>query len=150
MRGCNIRYSACAVTDARRPVSWVPALLTDELANALLHRGDCHRRTGGVMLRPGTQVILQYAVHAPPGNPGPAGRQTSDLLQITKYRSRRKRLLAGSRSSAGCQELSLPLDCPSEAGGSPVRCSNCVLDLGGAMGIRTPDLLHAMKHQQVP
>jgi hypothetical protein len=29
---------------------------------------------------------LRCTVHTPPGNPGPAGRQTGDLLQITKYR----------------------------------------------------------------
>ena len=31
-------------------------------------------------------MILHCAVHTLPGNPGPATRQTSDLLQITKYR----------------------------------------------------------------
>jgi hypothetical protein len=29
---------------------------------------------------------LRCAVYTLPGNPGPAGRQTGDLLQITKYR----------------------------------------------------------------
>ena len=36
------------------------------------------------------QMILRCAVHTPPGNPGPAGRQTGDLLQITKYRVARE------------------------------------------------------------
>src|ERR1039457_1732309 len=40
--------------------------------------------------------------------------------------------------------MSLPLDCPSAAGCAPVSYSNYVLELGGAMGIRTPDLLHAI------
>jgi hypothetical protein len=34
-----------------------------------------------------TQMILHRAVHTPPGNPGPATLQTSDLLQIAKYRA---------------------------------------------------------------
>ena len=34
-----------------------------------------------------TQMILHRAVHTPPGNPGPATLQISDLLQIAKYRA---------------------------------------------------------------
>jgi hypothetical protein len=61
-------------TDARRPVSWVSALLADELANAPLDRRDHHRRTGLVMLPVSTRHAddLARAVQAPPGNPGPA------------------------------------------------------------------------------
>ena len=31
-------------------------------------------------------MILDWAVHTPPGNLAPAAHQTGDLLQITKYR----------------------------------------------------------------
>ncbi len=37
-----------------------------------------------------------------------------------------------------------PSRCPSVTCRSPVICSDHVSDLGGAMGIRTPDLLHAI------
>jgi hypothetical protein len=43
-----------------------------------------------------------------------------------------------------------PSICPSRAGQSPAPCSNYVSDLGGAMGIRTPDLLHAMNPSGIP
>jgi hypothetical protein len=75
--------SAEAVTDARRPVSLSRCWPTS-WANALLDRGDRHRDDSP--LAPDTQMILHCAVHTPRGIPGPATLQTSDLLQITKYR----------------------------------------------------------------
>jgi hypothetical protein len=53
--GMGALLSACAVTDARYPVSLGPTLTVDELANALLDRGDRHRRTGSVMLAVSTR-----------------------------------------------------------------------------------------------
>ena len=48
----------------------------------------------------------------------------------------------------------LPFKCPLKGSlrqsQSPVLCSNNVHNLGGAMGIRTPDLLHAMNHSAAP
>jgi hypothetical protein len=43
----------------------------------------------------------------------------------------------------------LPLECPSAAACSSVKRSNSLLDLCGAKGIRTPDLLHAMPNDFV-
>jgi len=43
----------------------------------------------------------------------------------------------------------LPSECPSDKGSSSVPNSNYMLDLRGATGIRTPDLLHAMEHPTV-
>ncbi len=46
--------------------------------------------------------------------------------------------------------LQMPLKGSLRQSQSSVLCSNNVHDLGGAMGIRTPDLLHAMNHSAVP
>jgi hypothetical protein len=43
-----------------------------------------------------------------------------------------------------------PSACPSRTGKSPIRCANYASELGGAMGIRTPDLLHAMNTTPSP
>jgi hypothetical protein len=119
------------------------------LANALPDRGDCHRQTGGVTfpLAPDTQMILHCAVHTPQGNLGPATRQTGDLLQITKYR------VAADATAHWFPQVSELLEAKSAPRAAPqeraaprftVRIMT-VTWVGGAMGIRTPDLLHAMK-----
>jgi hypothetical protein len=67
-------------------------LLADELANALLDRRDRHRHTGSVLppVSTHTQMILHCAVHTPPGNLGPAARQTSDLRPTLDPRAARR------------------------------------------------------------
>jgi hypothetical protein len=61
-------------------------------------------------------------------------------------RNRWSRDPPGQRSGRGWR---CPTDCPSDGGASPVRHSNYLCELGGATGIRTPDLLHAMERRTV-
>src|ERR1039458_4628603 len=70
------------------PSVWVPTLPVDELAKALLDRGDRHRRTDSVMLpvssRHADDLALCRACAA--RQSGAVAHQTGDLLQIATYR----------------------------------------------------------------
>src|ERR1039457_2725900 len=67
------------------PSVWVPALPVDELANAARSRRppSPHRpRHASRLIADDLALCRAYAAR----QSGPAGRQTGDLLQITKYR----------------------------------------------------------------
>jgi hypothetical protein len=88
----------------------------------------------------------------PQDDPGGVTTRTDDLLRITKAllvqptRPNSARMLIRHHRRGGA----CPSECPSVGGSSSVQSSNYISDLCGAMGIRTPDLLHAMNHSPVP
>jgi len=70
------------------------------------------------------------------GHPWPPAKRS-----LTRWR---RSLVTAESELLTWFDLNNPSGCPSQRRWSPVWCSNQVCDLGGAMGIRTPDLLHAM------
>jgi hypothetical protein len=116
---------------------------------ARVHRGPPDARNSPPAGFPAGCRLADSPAQSPAATSGPMVWGAPEL--VTCYTSP-KRLAVTKSAEHGFPQVSklavasLPSDCPSEAGYSPVHCSNYVLDLGGAKENRTPDLLHAMNH----
>jgi hypothetical protein len=125
-------------------------------------RSACHRKRSALSPRHAKRPLRRRAWprsrnQRPPATqpiaPGRPGWQTLDLLAASKAHHRyavpqiqpSPQVRETRTSNRRCPSI-----CPSRARNSPVWRSNYVSDLGGAMGIRTPDLLHAMNPSGIP